>query len=623
MHIPSAYAVENSTYLPTDAQIAAGTVTIQQAGQTMQVIIASDKEILNWQEFSIAQGESVNFQQPGTDSVLLIRVLGSAPTSILGQITANGKVLLLNPSGVVYGSTAQDTLNGGLVISTLNMTNADFMAGNYTFINDGSAEQILIQGTLSTAGYLALIAPQIVNEGSIVTDGPGAIVLGAGDKVTLTMQGDTLASMTVDQNNADAFITNNGVINADGGRIVLTAGNSGDQNRTIINIGGSIITNGVDGAIQLNAIGGDVTINAMLDSSFIGITAGDSITINATSGILFDGGINATTANLFINADTSNLGSDLNVISNTGAITGVNMGTITLNSGATTGASNWGSNSGVVLNTDAITGANVGTITLSGSTTGTSNLSSYSGVVPNTGAITVGNGATLISSGSSTGISNLSSYSGVVPNTGAITVGNGGTITSSVYTTGTSNLSSNSDFISSTGAGAITLVNPGTSTLTDPITLANAGTLTLSGYTTGTSNLGSYGNVISNVGGVAVANAGTLALNGSTTASPAIATALTPGAMTMITSSGSILTSSIMLLGDTNGNGKVDISDALLALRIALGLDNPTDIQKFSADMAPRVNGTCQPDGKIDIADAIMILQQVMTAPKSDQAGLL
>ena len=64
--------------------------------------------------------------------------------------------------------------------------------------------------------------------------------------------------------------------------------------------------------------------------------------------------------------------------------------------------------------------------------------------------------------------------------------------------------------------------------------------------------------------------------------------------------------------GDVEGNGTVDINDALLALRMAAGLVTPTTQQMSVADVAPLVNGTPQPDGKIDIGDVLVILLKVV-----------
>jgi glutamine cyclotransferase len=64
--------------------------------------------------------------------------------------------------------------------------------------------------------------------------------------------------------------------------------------------------------------------------------------------------------------------------------------------------------------------------------------------------------------------------------------------------------------------------------------------------------------------------------------------------------------------GDINGDGVLDISDALLALRFAVGLETPTADQLARGDVGPLVNGKPSADGKIDINDAVVILSAVV-----------
>jgi uncharacterized repeat protein (TIGR02543 family) len=64
--------------------------------------------------------------------------------------------------------------------------------------------------------------------------------------------------------------------------------------------------------------------------------------------------------------------------------------------------------------------------------------------------------------------------------------------------------------------------------------------------------------------------------------------------------------------GDINGDGVVDIADALKALRIAVGLETATESDYVNGDVAPLVNGKPAPDGVIDIADATVILMKTV-----------
>jgi hypothetical protein len=60
--------------------------------------------------------------------------------------------------------------------------------------------------------------------------------------------------------------------------------------------------------------------------------------------------------------------------------------------------------------------------------------------------------------------------------------------------------------------------------------------------------------------------------------------------------------------GDVNGDGVVNVTDALLTLRAAVGLDPITPQMFAHGDVAPLVNGIPEPDGQITTADALGIL---------------
>jgi len=63
--------------------------------------------------------------------------------------------------------------------------------------------------------------------------------------------------------------------------------------------------------------------------------------------------------------------------------------------------------------------------------------------------------------------------------------------------------------------------------------------------------------------------------------------------------------------GDLSGDGQVTIADALMALQIAVGLNQPTPAQLRHGDLAPLdVSGIPAPDAQIQLADALVILKK-------------
>ncbi|MFZ2540654.1 MAG: autotransporter-associated beta strand repeat-containing protein, partial [Gallionella sp.] len=257
---------------PTGGQISAGAGAIAQAGATTTITQNTQNLAINWQSFSIGSNEAVRFNQPNASSIALNRVLGQDPSAILGNMTSNGQVFVLNPNGVLFGAGAQVNV-GGLVATTLSLSDADFIAGNYGFSNGGTAGSVVNQGALTAAqaGYIALLAPEVRNEG-IITATLGTALLAAGDKVTLNLNNGSLLSYTTDQGSLNALAENKQLIQADGGQVYMSAkaavalstavvNNTGIiEARTIGNVNGTII---LLGDMQV----GQVNVGGTLDAS--------------------------------------------------------------------------------------------------------------------------------------------------------------------------------------------------------------------------------------------------------------------------------------------------------------------------------------------------------------------
>ncbi|HZY19064.1 MAG TPA: filamentous hemagglutinin N-terminal domain-containing protein [Ramlibacter sp.] len=226
--------------LPTGGTVTAGQASIQAQGNALTVTQGSQRAAINWQSFSIGSGASVTFAQPDAAAVILNRVVGTERSVIDGALRANGQVWLLNANGILFGRTAQVDA-AGLVASTLDISDADFMAGRSQFSANGSRAGVINLGQLraADAGHVALLGSQVVNEG-VITARLGAAVLAAGDKVSLNFNGSSLVGVTVDRGVLDAMVANKQAILADGGLVVLTARGLDDVMSTVVNNTGEI-----------------------------------------------------------------------------------------------------------------------------------------------------------------------------------------------------------------------------------------------------------------------------------------------------------------------------------------------------------------------------------------------
>lgn len=64
--------------------------------------------------------------------------------------------------------------------------------------------------------------------------------------------------------------------------------------------------------------------------------------------------------------------------------------------------------------------------------------------------------------------------------------------------------------------------------------------------------------------------------------------------------------------GDVDGDKRVTIMDALTVLRLVVTNQKPTDKQLAHGDIGPLLNGKVNPKGKLDIVDAILILRKAL-----------
>jgi filamentous hemagglutinin family protein len=358
--------------LPTGGVVAAGQASVAVNGAQMTVTQTSDKAILNWRGFDIGAQAGVTFVQPGASAIALNRVTSSDPSQILGSLRSNGQLVLINPAGVVFGGGS--TVNvGGLVASTLNLADKDFLSGNLRFERSGKAGAIDNQGTLQAhdGGYIALVAPQIRN-GGLIEARFGSVALAAGDVVTLSVSGQGLLGVTLDPATVQAQIDAGGVIRAPGGKVLLTA-----QAANAL-YGGAINADGVIEADSLSGTAGAVALLASSDLDISGATIsalGGRLETSAKGRVTL-GGAKVTAADWLVDPD------DLTIDTSAAAtiVAALASGNVTLQT--TSGAASF-TGVGAVGTTAAGVGDIIVAAPLSWSSNQTLTLDAYHGVTVN------------------------------------------------------------------------------------------------------------------------------------------------------------------------------------------------------------------------------------------------
>ncbi len=259
---------------PVGGSVVNGAASFQTSANTLTVT-NTPGTIINWQSFGIAANEVTRFVQQSASSAVLNRVTGGDPSAILGQLQSNGQVYLVNPNGIVFGQNAViDT--AGLIASTLNLSNQDFLANRLKFEDLANNAEILNQGFIHTSndGEVVLVAPTIKNEGVIDVE-QGKLVLAAGQSVTISSL--NYDNIEFEVQAPDNAVVNLGELMSDGGSIGVFAGSISNR-----------------GAINANAITVNDAGNIVLVANDVMLEQDSVVSASAANG---QGGVVAIRAN--------------------------------------------------------------------------------------------------------------------------------------------------------------------------------------------------------------------------------------------------------------------------------------------------------------------------------------
>lgn len=153
--------------LPTGGNFVAGAGSIATVGSTVTINQTSSRGVVDWTSFSIGSGNHVVFNNGA--GATLNRVTGAGASNLYGTLTGTGSVYLINPQGIVIGSSGVVSTGGRFLASTLDTTNAAFMQGGaLTFTGNSGARVVNFGKVGSTGGDVILIARnEAENMGSI------------------------------------------------------------------------------------------------------------------------------------------------------------------------------------------------------------------------------------------------------------------------------------------------------------------------------------------------------------------------------------------------------------------------------------------------------------------------
>ena len=258
----------------------------------------SHHSAINWQSFSIPAGNVTRFVQPDAGSTSINRVVTNTPSVLFGSLSSNGKLVLVNQSGIAVGAGAVvDT--AGFTASTVGMSELDAIAGRLRFGGSGLTDSLgalQVQGNIvARGGDVVLIAPSVeLAKTALVEAQGGAVILAAGQRVAVTGRGlegismevqaptDTAVNLGTLKGDAVGIfagqLKHSGLIqanqaNLEGGRVVLRA--SGDA---MVEGDGKILATGTQGG-HVDVLGQRVALTDRASIDVSGDQAGGTIRV--------------------------------------------------------------------------------------------------------------------------------------------------------------------------------------------------------------------------------------------------------------------------------------------------------------------------------------------------------
>ncbi|WP_159931252.1 filamentous hemagglutinin N-terminal domain-containing protein [Oceanicoccus sp. KOV_DT_Chl] len=259
---------------PAGGSVVGGSGAISVSGNTTTIDQFSNRLALDWQSFDINSNELVRFNQPSANALALNRVLNNNPTRIMGQLEANGRIILVNPAGIFFTDYSSVNVNA-LIASGLAINPDDFMNGNLLFGSVGGADGVVVnRGLINATTSVSLLGNAVANDGPAAMIQAELVSINAASEALLTF--DAAGHIGVKVNKAvlqntqglESAVSNTGEIVA--GSVLVEADVAAGLFERAVNNEGIIRAAGIDvsgGEIRLSGRGGDTFHSGVLDVS--------------------------------------------------------------------------------------------------------------------------------------------------------------------------------------------------------------------------------------------------------------------------------------------------------------------------------------------------------------------
>jgi filamentous hemagglutinin family protein len=154
---------------PIGGAITSGSATVAAPSAKLTTVDqSSEAVVIDWSSFNIASGrQSTQFLQPNSSAIAVNRIGSANASQIMGTLDANGRVVLINGNGLLFGKNA--TVNvGSLIATSTDGTDEDLLAGKFSRAGNQNAS-IINRGVITAAshGTVALVAPNVSNSGTV------------------------------------------------------------------------------------------------------------------------------------------------------------------------------------------------------------------------------------------------------------------------------------------------------------------------------------------------------------------------------------------------------------------------------------------------------------------------